>query len=110
MPLPSFESQDIEFLRRQFKAWVQGAESRANQFCQLSDNPHPARSPEGDAWENGFERMNYAIYSTDERESELKAAIFRGGYDISPCKYCSKDVVCIPDGLPMCEPCALKQA
>lgn len=33
-------------------------------------------------------------------------AIDRGGWDMSPCMGCSLPVVCIPDGLPMCESCA----
>ena len=35
-------------------------------------------------------------------------AIEAGGYDLSPCGQCGKPVVCIPDGLPMCEGCARK--
>lgn len=35
-------------------------------------------------------------------------AIDRGGWDISPCGGCGDPVVCLPDGLPMCESCAGK--
>ena len=35
-------------------------------------------------------------------------AFDRSGYDISPCTVCGDPVVCIPDGMPMCEPCAEK--
>ena len=38
----------------------------------------------------------------------LVAAIDRGGYDVSPCLICQELVVCIPDGLAMCEKCAEK--
>ena len=38
----------------------------------------------------------------------LVAAIDRGGYDVSPCMICQELVVCIPDGLAMCEQCAEK--
>jgi len=35
-------------------------------------------------------------------------AIERSGYDICVCMDCGAPVVCIPDGMPMCEPCAVK--
>ena len=38
--------------------------------------------------------------------NELTEAIDRGGFDLSLCGRCGKLVVCIPDGLPMCEGCA----
>ena len=38
----------------------------------------------------------------------LVAAIDRGGYDVSACMICQELVVCIPDGLAMCRPCAEK--
>ena len=38
----------------------------------------------------------------------LVAAIDRGGYDVSPCLICQELVVCIPDGIAMCEKCAEK--
>lgn len=36
-------------------------------------------------------------------------AVIAGGYDLSPCMACGTVVVCIPDGLPMCEACAMKE-
>ena len=47
------------------------------------------------------EMLVYAV-----RCSILMEAIERGGWDISPCGDCGRPVVCIPDGLPMCEACA----
>lgn len=44
-----------------------------------------------------------------ERDA-LRAAIDRSGFDLSPCGVCGEPVVCIPDGLPMCEPCARKES
>ena len=38
----------------------------------------------------------------------LVAAIDRGGYDVSACMICQELVVCIPDGIAMCEECAEK--
>ena len=38
----------------------------------------------------------------------LTEAIARSGYDLSVCMDCGSPVVCIPDGMPMCEPCAEK--
>lgn len=45
------------------------------------------------------------IKATDE-SNELKAAIGRGGCDLSPCMSCGQTVVCVPDGMPMCHTCA----
>ena len=39
---------------------------------------------------------------------DLRAAIERSGYDVSPCMICQELVVCIPDGLPICRYCAEK--
>lgn len=38
----------------------------------------------------------------------IVAAIDRSGFDLSQCMDCGALVVCIPDGMPMCEPCAVK--
>ena len=38
----------------------------------------------------------------------LNEAIARGGYDLSVCMDCGAPVVCIPDGLALCKPCAEK--
>lgn len=35
-------------------------------------------------------------------------AFDRSGYDISPCTVCGAPVVCIPDGLAVCNPCLQK--
>lgn len=45
-----------------------------------------------------------------DRESELQAALDRSGFDLSPCFQCGELVVCLPDGMPCCEPCAAKLA
>lgn len=37
---------------------------------------------------------------------DLARAIERGGFDVATCLRCGELVVCIPDGLPMCEGCA----
>jgi hypothetical protein len=36
-------------------------------------------------------------------------ALRRSGLDISPCMACGLPVVCLPDGLTMCEDCARKE-
>lgn len=46
----------------------------------------------------------------DDTEVILWGAIERSGMDLSPCSICNKLVVCIPDGLPICEPCAVKES
>lgn len=36
-------------------------------------------------------------------------AVESGGFDLSPCGACGRPVVCIPDGLPMCDRCAREE-
>ena len=48
---------------------------------------------------------NARLHNENEK---LRAMIFDGGFDISPCRLCGKPIVCIPDGLPACESCSLK--
>jgi hypothetical protein len=43
-----------------------------------------------------------------EHHQALTGAIERSGFDICPCMDCGAPVVCIQDGMPMCEPCAVK--
>ena len=40
----------------------------------------------------------------------LRRAIDLGGWDMSPCRGCGELVVCLPDGMPYCEPCAEKDS
>jgi hypothetical protein len=42
------------------------------------------------------------------RIAELEQAIARGNLDIEPCMLCGMPVVCVPDGTPICTPCAMK--
>jgi len=54
--------------------------------------------------------------SSKSLDSELaglrafKEAYERSGLDVSPCMSCGESVVCVPDGMPMCETCADKEA
>ena len=36
----------------------------------------------------------------------LRDAITAGGFDLSPCRMCGRTIVCVPDGLALCESCA----
>lgn len=40
-----------------------------------------------------------------EQAAELLAAIERSGLDLSHCELCRRPVVCLPDGMPVCEAC-----
>jgi len=40
----------------------------------------------------------------------LESAIDAGGWDMSPCGSCGIVIVCLPDGLPMCEKCAMESS
>lgn len=39
----------------------------------------------------------------------LADAVRRSGFDIAPCGDCGLPVVCVPDGLPICEQCASRE-
>ena len=39
----------------------------------------------------------------------IKEIVDWSGYDLSKCMACDRPVVCVPDGMPMCEPCAAKE-
>ena len=54
--------------------------------------------------------LNQMLNSASMLFDLLHDAIDRGGYDVSPCGSCGDPVVCIPDGLPLCESCALKES
>jgi len=46
----------------------------------------------------------------EDKTAALESALEHGGYDVSECKVCGVPVVCLPDGLPMCETCAAKES
>lgn len=73
MPLPLIKTDDIEVLRTQFQAWMDGVNARFLGMA-VADQPHPSRSAAGDAWENGWDVCNQHLkdISTDE------------GYNICP--------------------------
>lgn len=50
------------------------------------------------------------IVSLRQRLAVAEAALARSPYDISPCLLCGAPVVCLPDGMPMCQPCAESEA
>jgi len=54
--------------------------------------------------------LNQMLNSAAGLSDLLQDAIERGGYDLSPCGSCGNPVVCIPDGLPLCEACAERGA
>ena len=75
-----------------------------------------------DAWESeiaGDENNDREMYAEDRKvilavrriiavALSMVAAIERSGFDVSHCMDCGEMVVCIPDGMPMCEACAAK--
>ena len=45
-----------------------------------------------------------------ERLRAIENAYHRSDLDIEPCLHCSLPVVCLPDGMPLCEACAKTEA
>lgn len=84
-----------------------------------SDGPEWLRPP----------RQNYAVIHHDSMMAELaflraeverlrnQASLFkiymealdRSSFDMSLCRVCGQPVVCLPDGLAVCEPCAKEE-
>lgn len=60
MPKPNF-NVDAEGLRVQFEAWIQGARARASDLCKLHECPYEERTLAGDAWENGWECIDFDL-------------------------------------------------
>lgn len=48
--------------------------------------------------------------ATQKELNDLLAAIERSGLGVSSCRKCGATVVCMPDGLPMCDTCADEDA
>jgi len=48
----------------------------------------------------------------DEQRQEierLRGAITAGGFDLAPCRLCGRTIVCVPDGIALCESCVKKE-
>jgi hypothetical protein len=41
-------------------------------------------------------------------QNKLQELVQRSGLDLSPCRICGETIICLPDGLACCEPCADK--
>lgn len=54
--------------------------------------------------------VNAMLDSVQARYEALSRAIDAGGWDMSPCGGCGQAVVCLPDGLPMCDACVEKSS
>lgn len=42
--------------------------------------------------------------------TDVAQAVAESDQDVSPCGFCNKPILCIPDGLPCCEACAKAEA
>lgn len=72
--------------------------------------PQDVQSPDFAEWLT--QQYRYAMakgIQLAQGDGELRAAIKRGGFDVSPCRLCGETVVCIPDGLPCCEECGKEE-
>lgn len=60
MPRLLIETDDIEVMRTQFQAWMDGVNAR---FLGLTvpECPHSPRTAAGDAWENGWDVCNQRL-------------------------------------------------
>lgn len=95
----SLDVQEHSAVMTVVRAAMLGACLDANDL-QLRDRMVKAISPVVTAMLN-------SVYA---RANRLSDAIDAGGWDMSPCGACGTAVVCLPDGLPLCEACARKES
>lgn len=60
MPQPLLHTDDIDVIKDQFEAWMEGAKARA-QGIELYECPYSGRSRKADAWENGWEQIDHNL-------------------------------------------------
>lgn len=51
----------------------------------------------------------HEIHRLENLNGLILEGVKRSGQIFGPCRICGLPVVCIPDGLPVCEPCAVKE-
>jgi hypothetical protein len=71
LPIPLLETADIEVMRTQFSAWMDGVNAR---FYGLGvpDCPYAPRTAAGDAWENGWGVVNRHIEDAETMRLPVK--------------------------------------
>lgn len=67
MPPPRLETDDVNYMREQFEAWMDGARARARGI-PFQSIPYPARTRKGDAWENGWEVVDLELRGAEFRK------------------------------------------
>jgi len=96
--------EDIEF-----KAFLVSRELQAF-LVSLEHRCHPHTHSGGLAADNRLLQKALILIRLFKAQSELlQLAIDAGGWDMSPCGRCGIVIVCLPDGLPMCEKCAMSE-
>ena len=59
-----------------------------------------------------IENLNDIIDELRDEKANMQSGfdgiVKRSGLDMSPCKSCGEMIICIPDGMPMCQMCAAK--
>lgn len=84
-------------------------ESELTKCAEILQRVHPMGAVMGFGLLNVAQALQEVVDGASESAlRELHVAIERGGLDLSCCMDCGAPVVCIPDGLPMCEGCATK--
>lgn len=75
MPYPLINTDDIELLRVQFRAWMDGVHA-CGAGIELYENPHTARSAAADSWGNGWEVMNQYTIQREHQRHVMKITGF----------------------------------
>lgn len=50
------------------------------------------------------------MFANEWMIARVLTAVAGSDQDVSPCRFCSTPILCIPDGLPCCEACAKQEA
>lgn len=85
---------------------LRAALSAAQHMCKTHARALKAESQRRKDAEFSLRAFLHQLREAEEKATELERRIERGGLDQSPCKGCGVIIVCISDGLPMCESCA----
>ncbi len=53
-------------------------------------------------------RLKKAVDGLRDYIKAMDAAMERSAFDLAPCSVCGEPAVCLPDGMPCCDPCGKK--
>lgn len=62
-----------------------------------------------DAYAEANDHVSDLLTAHQHMLVDVGQAVAESDQDVSPCGFCNRPILCIPDGLPCCEACAKKE-